>query len=98
MKELQQILKMLEPHSDVIEAEPLADLRSMERQFNENLASVREEGRNLRIAVIGQMKSGKSSFLNAALFNQVVLPKAETPMTAALTSIVYGATSRAEVQ
>jgi len=98
MKELQQILKMLDPHSDVIEAEPLADLRSMERQFNENLASVREEGRNLRIAVIGQMKSGKSSFLNAALFNQVVLPKAETPMTAALTSIVYGATSRAEVQ
>jgi hypothetical protein len=98
MKELQQILKMLEPHSDVIEAEPLADLRSMERQFNENLASVREEGRNLRIAVIGQMKSGKSSFLNAALFNQVVLPKAETPMTAALTSIVYGDTSRAEVQ
>lgn len=98
MKELQQTLKMLEPHSDVIEAEPLADLRSMERQFNENLASIREEGRNLRIAVIGQMKSGKSSFLNAALFNQVVLPKAETPMTAALTSIVYGDTSRAEVQ
>jgi hypothetical protein len=98
MKELQQILKFLDPHSSVIEVEPLADLRSMEKQFDENLASVREQGRKLRIAVIGQMKSGKSSFLNAALFNQVVLPKAETPMTAALTSIVYGETSRAEVQ
>jgi hypothetical protein len=98
MKELKQILKLLDPHTDVIEAEPLADLHGMQEQFNKKLASVREEGRNLRIAVIGQMKSGKSSFLNAALFNQVVLPKAETPMTAALTRIVYGSSSRAEVQ
>lgn len=98
MKELQQILKLLDPHTDVIEVEPLADLRGMDEQFRKNLASVREEGRNLRIAVIGQMKSGKSSFLNAALFGQHVLPKAETPMTAALTSIVYGSKSRAEVQ
>lgn len=98
MKDLKQILKLLDPYSDVIEAEPLGDLLGMQEQFNKNLASVREEGRNLRIAVIGQMKSGKSSFLNAALFNQAVLPKAETPMTAALTSIVYGSRSRAEVQ
>lgn len=98
MKQLHQILTLLEPHGDLLEVEPLADLYGMEEQFNKNLASVQEEGRNLRIAVIGQMKSGKSSFLNAALFNQVVLPKAETPMTAALTSIVYGNSSRAEVQ
>lgn len=98
MKDLKQILKLLVPYTDVIEAEPLADLLGMQEQFNKDLASVREEGRNLRIAVIGQMKSGKSSFLNAALFNQIVLPKAETPMTAALTSIVYGSRSRAEVQ
>lgn len=98
MKELQQILKLIDPHVDAIEAEPLAELRGMEEKFGKDLASVREEGRNLRIAVIGQMKSGKSSFLNAALFNQVVLPKAETPMTAALTSIVYGSQSRAEVR
>ncbi|KFI08320.1 dynamin family protein [Massilia sp. BSC265] len=98
MKELQQILNLLDPHAEVIEAEALTELQGMEEKFSKDLASAREEGRNLRIAVIGQMKSGKSSFLNAALFNQVVLPKAETPMTAALTSIVYGSQSRAEVQ
>ena len=98
MNEFQQILKLIEPHADVIEAAPMGELRGMDAQFKETLASIREEGRNLRIAVIGQMKSGKSSFLNAALFNQVVLPKAETPMTAALTCIVHGSRTRAEVQ
>lgn len=98
MKEIQQILKLLDPYADVIESEPLADLRGTDEQLRKQLAAAREKGRNLKIAVIGQMKSGKSSFLNAALFGQHVLPKAETPMTAALTSIVYGSKSRAEVE
>jgi hypothetical protein len=98
MKEFQQILKLLDPYADIIEAEALVELRGTEEKFRKDLAAAREQGRNLRIAVIGQMKSGKSSFLNAALFNQVVLPRAETPMTAALTSIVYGNQSRAEVE
>ena len=44
----------------------------------------------LTIGVIGQMKCGKSTFLNAFVFEEDVLPAATTPMTAALTVITYG--------
>ncbi|MBV7440096.1 dynamin family protein [Weeksellaceae bacterium TAE3-ERU29] len=44
----------------------------------------------LAIGVIGQMKCGKSTFLNAFLFEDEVLPAATTPMTAALSMITYG--------
>jgi len=44
----------------------------------------------LTIGVIGQVKSGKSTFLNAFLFKDTVLPVAPTPMTAALSVITYG--------
>jgi predicted GTPase len=44
----------------------------------------------LTIGVIGQMKCGKSTFLNAFVFEDDVLPAATTPMTAALSVITYG--------
>ncbi|MBR3453550.1 MAG: dynamin family protein, partial [Muribaculaceae bacterium] len=44
----------------------------------------------LTIGVIGQMKAGKSTFLNAFVFEDNVLPSATTPMTAALSVITYG--------
>ncbi len=45
----------------------------------------------LTIGVIGQMKCGKSTFLNAFVFEDDILPSATTPMTAALTVVTYGA-------
>lgn len=44
----------------------------------------------LTIGVIGQMKCGKSTFLNAFVFENDILPSATTPMTAALSVITYG--------
>ena len=44
----------------------------------------------LTIGVIGQMKCGKSTFLNAFVFEDDILPSAVTPMTAALSVITYG--------
>lgn len=44
----------------------------------------------LTLGVIGQMKCGKSTFLNAFVFSAEVLPAAITPMTAALSVITYG--------
>lgn len=44
----------------------------------------------LTIGVIGQMKCGKSTFLNSFLFGDQLLPAATTPMTAALSIITYG--------
>lgn len=49
-----------------------------------------QEGRLLKIGIVGEVKAGKSSFLNALIFDgNDVLPKASTPMTAALTKISY---------
>lgn len=44
----------------------------------------------LTIGVIGQMKCGKSTFLNSFVFENNILPTATTPMTAALSVITYG--------
>lgn len=47
------------------------------------------EGQDLKIAVIGKMKAGKSSFTNALLFHGNVLPSGPEPTTVTLTEIVY---------
>ena len=55
--------------------------------------------RLLQIAILGRVKAGKSSLLNALLFDgKSILPKAATPMTAALTIISYGEELSAEVE
>lgn len=47
------------------------------------------DGQELRIAVIGKMKAGKSSFTNALIFHQNVLPSGSEPTTVTLTEIAY---------
>lgn len=62
------------------------------------LDSFAEQGRVLRIGIIRRVKAGKSSMLNALLFNgNDILPKAATPMTAALTIMEYSENVSAEV-
>ena len=52
----------------------------------------------LTLGVIGQMKCGKSTFLNTFVFGDTVLPAATTPMTAALSIITYGPEKKIEVE
>lgn len=52
------------------------------------------DNETLTIGVIGQMKCGKSTFLNSFVFESNVLPAATTPMTAALSVITYGDTQK----
>jgi predicted GTPase len=52
----------------------------------------------LTIGVIGQMKCGKSTLLNALIFGKEVLPAATTPMTASLTIITYGKQKQLEAE
>lgn len=50
-----------------------------------------EKNRLLRIGIVGAVKAGKSSLLNSLFFDgKDILPKAATPMTAALTELSYG--------
>lgn len=66
-----------------------------EEATNKGIISLEEikekiEKDTLTIGVIGQMKCGKSTFLNSFVFKDNVLPAATTPMTAALSVITYG--------
>ncbi|EHO07804.1 hypothetical protein HMPREF9714_02402 [Myroides odoratimimus CCUG 12901] len=56
------------------------------------------ENDKLTLGVIGQMKCGKSTFLNALIFKDEVLPAATTPMTASLSIITYGEKKKLEVE
>lgn len=56
-------------------------------------------GRLLNIGIVGRVKAGKSSLLNALFFDgENTLPKAATPMTAALTTLSYGEQFRATIE
>lgn len=56
------------------------------------------ESDTITIGVIGQMKCGKSTFINAFLFENEILPAATTPMTAALSVITYGEKKCIEIE
>jgi GTPase SAR1 family protein len=57
-----------------------------------------DTNRTLKIGIVGEVKAGKSSFLNALVFDgEEVLPKAATPMTAALTKLNYSESPKAEI-
>lgn len=53
----------------------------------------------MNIGIVGRVKAGKSSLLNALIFDgEPILPKAATPMTAALTTITWGEVFKAKVE
>ncbi len=83
---------------DIIGNNYLDDIKKLNENFIKDAKSKSDKNRLLKIVVIGQIKRGKSSFLNALLFNgESILPKAATPMTAALTKIKYSEQIKAEI-
>ncbi|MCD8109568.1 MAG: dynamin family protein [Clostridiales bacterium] len=68
----------------------LRGLTNLVANFRMKTEDFYRENRKLNIGVIGQVKAGKSSFLNTLLFNgKEILPKASTPKTATLTKMEY---------
>ncbi len=68
-------------------------------ELEKTLKEMQAEGRDLKVGIIGRVKAGKSSLLNALIFEGVeVLPKAATPMTASLTILKYANTLSAQVE
>ena len=66
-------------------------LLELQKEFAAKLGRFSAEEQRLSIGIMGQVKAGKSSFLNALLFDgRPVLPEAATPKTANLTRIGYG--------
>ncbi|WP_164863631.1 dynamin family protein [Helicobacter pylori] len=68
-------------------------------ELEKTLKELQDTNRDLKVGIIGRVKAGKSSLLNALIFEGVeVLPKAATPMTASLTVLKYAKTLSAEVE
>ncbi|MGL2613867.1 dynamin family protein [Helicobacter pylori] len=68
-------------------------------ELEKTLKEMQAKDRDLKVGIIGRVKAGKSSLLNALIFEGVeVLPKAATPMTASLTILKYANTMSAEVE
>ncbi len=68
-------------------------------ELEKTLKELQDTNRDLKVGIIGRVKAGKSSLLNALIFEGVeVLPKAATPMTASLTILKYADTLSAEVE
>ena len=78
-------------------AEVKEQFRKLKEEFCKISAAgeqLEREGKVLKIGVVGQVKAGKSSFLNSLFFDgENVLPRASTPMTAGLTVLEYGETN-----
>ncbi|EPZ93423.1 ATP/GTP-binding protein [Helicobacter pylori UM114] len=68
-------------------------------ELEKTLKEIQDTDRDLKVGIIGRVKAGKSSLLNALIFEGVeVLPKAATPMTASLTVLKYAQNLSAQVE
>ncbi len=68
-------------------------------ELEKTIKGMQTENRGLKVGIIGRVKAGKSSLLNALIFEgKDVLPKAATPMTASLTILKYAQNLSAEAQ
>ena len=83
------IQNLLDAHSEDFSGMSDGDIDSSEelkKAYNERM----DPGRLLHIGIVGRVKAGKSSLLNSLFFGgSDILPKAATPMTAALTKLKY---------
>ncbi|UOS70733.1 dynamin family protein [Helicobacter pylori] len=68
-------------------------------ELEKTLKGMQAENRGLKVGIIGCVKAGKSSLLNALIFEgKEVLPKAATTETSSLTILKYAQNLSAEVQ
>lgn len=86
-QQMESIILALSEHA---KKEDIAGLNKLSSNFEIKIDDFYRENRKLNIGVVGQVKAGKSSFLNTLLFDgKDILPKASTPKTATLTKMEY---------
>ncbi|GAA8058606.1 dynamin family protein [Helicobacter pylori] len=68
-------------------------------ELEKTLKGMQAENRGIKVGIIGRVKAGKSSLLNALIFEgKDVLPKAATPMTSSLTILKYAQNLSTQVE
>lgn len=94
--QLQEFQKHIKKLNNVVEQlsflqeSDLYTFQNLKDSFQLKINDFYQENRKLNIGIIGQVKAGKSSFLNTMIFDgKDVLPRASTPKTATLTKIEY---------
>lgn len=98
LQQARQIEQTLSEHQELFDEGKFLDFQSVTTTLETEIQRAQQDARKLSIGIVGAMKAGKSSFLNACIFGgKDVLPKAATPMTAALTCIRYSETPQATV-
>ncbi|EIS3740307.1 dynamin family protein [Aeromonas hydrophila] len=99
----EKLHKLAESHQDLF-AREIDQFKRMNgidepHQLAQTCQALQEQNRLMNIGIVGRVKAGKSSLLNALVFDgEPILPKAATPMTAALTTITWGETFQAKVE
>lgn len=85
--------------SDKAKEEDINALKKLIANFKIKTEDFYRENRKLNIGVVGQVKAGKSSFLNTLLFDgKEILPKASTPKTATLTKMEYSEKNMIQIE
>lgn len=97
--EIEQNVAMLADDGGTIADDALAlELSQKARLIKEKIGDIMTKDRCLKLGIVGRVKAGKSSFLNALIFGgKSILPKAATPMTASLTRITYDKAPSAKI-
>ena len=98
LKCLENIESKLTNGKELIAYDLLDQFQSNVKNFAENIGEIKNTERVLKIGIVGEVKAGKSSFLNSLIFEgESLLPKAPTPMTAALTKLEYNDSPSAKI-
>jgi hypothetical protein len=96
---IEQNEKELAEFKELINRDDFEKFQNIKETFILDAKAKQNSNRLLRIGIIGQIKRGKSSFINALLFDGAdILPKGATPMTAALTKIAYASQPFAKLE
>lgn len=99
---LDQAVRKMEEMPRSVTKEVQRHFDKLRNDFQDSIKNADELLRDnsvLRIGIVGQVKAGKSSFLNSLIFDgENVLPKAATPMTAGLTILEYSDENEFEVE
>ena len=98
-----KIETLVNKYDDIISKEAGSIYRNLNMESAEtienNIQTRKDNNKLLEIGIVGRVKAGKSSLLNALFFDgKNILPKAATPMTAALTVLSYGDVLAVEVE
>lgn len=98
ISKIEEISKEIKDGDKFVNPSYIRDFESKIFRIKEHAKDILNPDRELKIGIVGQVKAGKSSFLNALVFKgEDILPKAAIPMTATLTKISYSENPSAKV-